>query len=259
MTTNKDMNVNEYLKRIKVQSKTGDVIEDLKLLQTQNLYHVPFENLDVINKVSIQLDLPQIYHKIVQNHRGGFCYELNGIFHWLLKQLGYEVKMISSTIAREKNLWYMENTHLANIVTMNGVEYLIDVGTGYTARSPIPLTGEIIEDIGGKYRIYPVEESLHLQQLIHDEWAAVYRFTTTPRTFSFFEEVCRWNQTSPESPFTQKKVVTKATETGRITLTNHEIITTINGEKSKKEYQQHELPDLLDNLFGMDMYQKQSK
>ncbi|NDI34911.1 arylamine N-acetyltransferase family protein [Chengkuizengella sediminis] len=252
----KNMNVNEYLKRIKFQSRTGDAFEDLKQLQTQNLYHVPFENLDVINKVPIRLDLSHIYHKIVRNHRGGFCYEINGLFHWLLKQLGYEVKMISSTIAREKNQWYMENTHLANIVTMNNVEYLIEVGAGDTVRSPVPLTGDVVEDISGKYRVHPVGEFLHLQKLIDDEWTAEYRFTTTPRIFSFFEEVCKLNQTSPESHFTQKIIVTKTNQTGRITLTNHEIITTINGEKSKKEYQQHERPDLLNNLFGIDMHQK---
>ncbi|NBI29299.1 arylamine N-acetyltransferase family protein [Chengkuizengella marina] len=259
MTINKEMNVNEYLKRIKVQSITGNAIEDIKWLQRQNLYYVPFENLDVINKVPVKLDLSPIYHKIVRNHRGGFCYEVNGLFHWLLKQLGYKVRMISSTIAKEKDQWYRSHTHLTNIVTLKGVDYLIEVAAGDTVRSPVPLTGEIVEDISGKYRIYPIGEFLHLQKYLDNEWASVYRFTTTPRTFSFFEEVCRWNQTSPESPFTQKKIVTRATETGRLTLTNHEIITTINGEKKKKEYQQDELPILLNNLFDIDMYQKQSK
>ncbi|MFS1511083.1 arylamine N-acetyltransferase family protein [Chengkuizengella sp. SCS-71B] len=259
MTINKEMNVNEYLKRIKVQSLTGEAIEDLKLLQIQNLYHVPFENLDVINKAPVQLDLSQIYQKIVRNYRGGFCYEVNGLFHWLLKQLGYEVTMISSTVAKEKDQWYRNHTHLTNIVTLKGVDYLTEVAAGDTVRSPVPLTGEIVEDISGKYRVYPVGEFLHLQKYLNEEWTPVYRFTTSPRIFSFFEEVCKWNQTSPESPFTQKKIVTRATETGRITLTNHEIITTRNGEKTKKEYQQNELPTLLNNLFDINMYQKQSK
>ncbi|MDP5274767.1 arylamine N-acetyltransferase family protein [Chengkuizengella axinellae] len=248
------MNVNDYLKRIKLpSSRTGDAFEDLKKMQIQHLYHVPFENLDVVNKVPIELDLTRIYKKIVLNQRGGFCYEINGLFHWLLKQLGYEVKMISSTIAKDKNHWYKENTHLTSIVTIENVEYLVEVGAGDTVRTPIPLNGEIVEDISGRYRIDSDGDLLQLQKYVDHEWIPVYRFTTTPKAYSFFEEVCKWNQTSPESHFTQKMITTMANETGRVTLTNQEIITTINGKKTKREYSPNELSELLIDLFGMDI------
>ena len=56
--------------------------------------NVPFENLDIQNKIKIDLD--NLFDKIVIRNRGGFCYELNGLFYKLLKQIGFAVRMVSA-------------------------------------------------------------------------------------------------------------------------------------------------------------------
>lgn len=62
------------------------------------MLHVPFENLDVLSQTPIIIDLERIFQKVIVNLRGGFCYELNGLFGWLLKESGYEVSYVSATV-----------------------------------------------------------------------------------------------------------------------------------------------------------------
>ncbi|MEI5906614.1 arylamine N-acetyltransferase [Bacillus spongiae] len=246
------MDIKTYLERINVEALSGDPLKDLQLLIKQHIMTVPFENLDVLHKVPITLNLERIYQKIVENHRGGFCYEVNGLFHWLLSSLGYDVKRIASTVAKSETEWYRKNTHLSNIVTIDGKEYVVDVGFGDSSYSPIPLDGEVVKDVGGNYRIKRVDDTYYdLQKYDEQKWKVKYRFTKKVRSYSFFEEVCQWNQQSPESSFTQKTIVTLGTLKGRVTLTDDEVITTVNGQKTKRPYDQNELPKILKDSFGI--------
>ena len=74
---------------------------NLSELQNLHLQHIPFENLDVIRKIPIYLNLKTIYEKIVVHHRGGYCYEVNGLFHALLCELGYDAHLVSATVLRQ--------------------------------------------------------------------------------------------------------------------------------------------------------------
>ncbi|MGM7684213.1 arylamine N-acetyltransferase family protein [Cytobacillus sp. Hm23] len=246
------MNMNHYLQRIGVHSLTGEKEQDLRTLQRHHLYTVPFENLDVINSVPIKLNLTNIYHKIVNNERGGFCYELNGLFNWLLEKLGYKVTMISATISTGKDQWYKANSHLTNLVTINERDFLVDVGCGDTVRSPILLTGEIVEDISGKYRIQAVDDIFFdLQKHMNNEWHTQFRFNKTPREYAFFNEICHWNQTNPQSKFTQQTIVTIATPNGRVTVTDEHIIITNDGQRSKQTYSTNEFNTILNHYFDI--------
>src|SRR5690625_4042554 len=102
------MKVNPYLKRIGINDIHQNNLETLSHLQLQHMYHVPFENLDVIRHVPIPLDVETYYKKIVLNHRGGFCYELNGLFNWLLKSLGFTTHLISATVHKSGDSWAKE-------------------------------------------------------------------------------------------------------------------------------------------------------
>ncbi|WP_128893889.1 arylamine N-acetyltransferase family protein [Longirhabdus pacifica] len=203
------MNVEQYLNRINVNTLHDDPYTNLVHLLKQHVFTVPFENLDVIRKVPITLDLQRIYEKIVHRHRGGFCYEINGLFHWLLKELGYNVKRIAATVKKNKSEWYKDHTHLSNIVTLNQKEYVVDAGERYKVTK--------MNDMIYYVQRYDEEEK---------EWLTSYKFTTEEIEFLFFEDMCKWNQ-SPASPFTQKLIVTLSNEHGRVSLTGKEIITTI--------------------------------
>src|SRR4030095_16487825 len=92
------MEVEKYLQRLGYNGSIQPTIELLQVLQKRHLLNVPFENLDIHYKVPIQLDLETIFEKVVIKKRGGFCYELNGIFYEMLRSIGIDLKMISARV-----------------------------------------------------------------------------------------------------------------------------------------------------------------
>ena len=91
----KDIFLKKYLERIGIEGELYPDIETLKKLQKQHLINIPFENLDIIENKELKLDRYSLFTKIVEEKRGGICYELNGLFLMLLKEIGYDVKYIS--------------------------------------------------------------------------------------------------------------------------------------------------------------------
>ncbi len=103
---------------------------------------MPFENLDIVARTPISLDLEAIHEKVVTRRRGGFCYELNGLFAWLLEQLGYDVTRLSArTVEGIDGELGPEFDHLVLQVDL-AEPWLADVGFGDTFRTPLPLAAE---------------------------------------------------------------------------------------------------------------------
>ncbi|MFC7747174.1 arylamine N-acetyltransferase family protein [Lentibacillus kimchii] len=227
-------------------------LETLSELQLQHMLHVPFENLDVMHQVPIPLDVETYYKKIVLNKRGGFCYELNGLFNWLLQTLGFNSCFISATVSRPDGSWAKEGSHAAQIVEFDQ-PYLVDVGFGDSARKPIPLTGEPCEDVSGVYRAVKVRENIFDLQRKKNEhkWDTLFRFDTTPKELADFEEACYFNQTSPKSHFTQKDIVSLATIEGRMTLSGNAFIITRHGEKQETTVSDSEKTTVLEKYFNI--------
>src|SRR5215470_11521743 len=74
------MDTRTYLKRINYSGSVDPTAETLKALQVAHLRTVPFENLSIHAGEPIVLQDDALYRKIVENRRGGFCYEANGLF-----------------------------------------------------------------------------------------------------------------------------------------------------------------------------------
>ncbi|WP_405078991.1 arylamine N-acetyltransferase [Paenibacillus chitinolyticus] len=242
------MNVEAYLKRMDTSRPVKPDLAALKELQRQHLLHVPFENLDVIRQVPITLDIASFYEKVIGRRRGGFCYELNGLFSTLLKELGFTVRLIAATVAKPDGTWGMNESHAAILAELDR-SYLVDVGFGDSARTPVPLDGTPVEDVSGVYRAAKVPEAdglYDLQRAGEDEgWNALYRFSTAPRSLGSFAEACTFNQTSPESHFTRKLLATKATATGRVTISGDQLIETDGDVKSRQPLAPEELEKTL--------------
>jgi N-hydroxyarylamine O-acetyltransferase len=92
------MDISAYLKRIDYAKPVKPDVQTLSGLQFTHMDHVPFENLDIQLKRPIHLDEGSLWNKIVINRRGGFCYELNGLFAWLLEQIGFEVAYLNARV-----------------------------------------------------------------------------------------------------------------------------------------------------------------
>src|SRR5690625_1897024 len=160
ITKEGESDMEHYLKRFSATQKDPS-LNNLTELQALHLRHIPFENLDVIRKVPIYLNLNTIYEKIVKNRRGGYCYELNGLFQSLLTELGYTAHLISATVLRTNGEWAKADTHAAILVYLDQ-PYLVDVGFGAaTPRKPVPLHSMTETNVGETYLVKQHRESTY--------------------------------------------------------------------------------------------------
>lgn len=248
------MNVQHYFERIDYKGPTAQTVEVLSQLQLVHLLTVPFENLDIGNHVKIDLD--NLYDKIVIRRRGGFCYELNGLFYQLLKEIGFDVIIISARVYNEKTKNYSpEYDHMALIVSISNAHYLVDVGFGEFALSPININpGTVTDDSKGIFKIDFFRENYKIVQKENEEggWTPEYIFTESRRSVDEFYERCLYHQTSPESHFTQKRICSLPTPAGRISLTDNTLKITTKGVITEEElHDEKQVQQVLWNYFGI--------
>ncbi|MEW6207192.1 MAG: arylamine N-acetyltransferase [Acidobacteriota bacterium] len=243
-----------YLQRIAYDGPTERTAETLSRLHRAHMLAVPFENLSIHAGETIILDDSALYGKIVERRRGGFCYELNGLFAFLLRALGFDVVKLSAGVASKDGEFDPDFDHMALMVRLEE-RWLADVGFGDSFLSPLRLDyrGEQSQD-GDVYRIEEDADRLILLRREDEEWKPQYRFSLTPYEYADFEPMCRYHQTSPLSPFTQKRVCTRPTPQGRITLSELRLITTSNGNQYERELaSEEEFSNLLREHFGIDI------
>jgi N-hydroxyarylamine O-acetyltransferase len=248
------VNTAAYLKRIGLsESDVRPDAEGLRLLQRSHLLAVPFENLDIHWKRPITIDTGKFYEKIVGERRGGFCYELNGLFNELLRDVGFQTRLVSARVFNGTDFG-PEYDHAAMIVTIGELEYLADVGFGDFTAEPLRLVPDIEQaDREGVFVIRRGEYSiLEVAKRADDGWLPEYSFSLFGRDLSEFAGMCDFQQYSPDSHFTKGKVCSIMTETGRKTLTDTKFIVTANGEKSETAVETGERFDqLLQEEFGI--------
>lgn len=245
------MDIEKYFQRMDIRKPIKTDLESLSYLQNQHLLTIPFENLDVLEKIHIGLDPETYYEKIILGNRGGACHELNGLFNKLLLELGFSAYLVGATMPTKDGGWDWPETHAAQIIELDQ-PYLVDVGFGNSARRPLPLNGERREDLSGQYRIIKTHDKYyHKQRLSDGQWKTLYRFQDSKRVLSDFSEISHHLQTSPESHFTYRRLVTIATKEGRKTLSYNTLTVVENGNRSEKEVDEKDIPALLSKEFNI--------
>ncbi len=227
----------KYLSRIGLDGREFNAdLDSLKLLQRSHLLAVPFENLDIHWKRPIVIDTKRFYEKIVNEKRGGFCYELNGLFNKLLISLGFKTRLISARVFNGTEHG-PEYDHAAIIVTIGDEEYLADVGFGeFTAEPLWFVLNEEQQDTTGTFIIRRFDNDyFEVAKRDGEAWKSQYIFNNIDRDLSEFTGMCDFQQYSPDSHFTKGKVCSLMTENGRKTLTDKSFIVTLNGEKTDKQ------------------------
>lgn len=227
-----------YLTRLNYRGPTTPTLETLRALHLAHLYAVPFENLDIQLGRQIILEEERLFDKIVNQRRGGYCYELNGLFAWLLGQLGFNVSRLSAGVWQSGNQRFgAAGDHLCLLVQFeNKGRWLADVGFGDCFREPLPLDdpGNQIQ-LGTTYRLETEGEYHIMWELDADgKPADGYRFTLQPHRLYDFTYGNHYMQTSPDSGFTRKLVCTRATPKGRLTLSEMKLITTTHGQRDER-------------------------
>lgn len=259
MTSIKTLDVQFYLDRLDDHETPEPTAETLRRLHLAHLLTVPFENLSIHMGEPIVLETKALFDKIVRRRRGGFCYELNGLFAALLRTLGFRVDMLSAGVANSEGRFGPEFDHMTLLVHLQQ-RWLADVGFGDSFRQPLLLDESGAQIEGEKaYRLTRAGDYFTLMRRdglnSTDPWQAQYRFTLQPHTLSDYIERCYYHQTSPESTFTQKRVCSKATPTGRVTLSDRRfIMTSEDGTRNERELQdEKEVTCILRDYFGINL------
>jgi N-hydroxyarylamine O-acetyltransferase len=230
------MDIRKYLERIEYYEPIAPTLEVLSKLQSSHLMTVPFENLDIHNHIKIDLD--HLFDKIVTRKRGGFCYELNGLFYELLHEIGFIVKMVSARVHDGKGDYSPEFDHMALIVNIENGHYLVDVGFGEFSFYPLKIEmNKEINDPRGIFKIEILDEQYRIVKKKNAEGIFIpeYIFSERERKMEEFLERCDYHQTSPESHFKQKRICSLPTKEGRISLSEDVLKTTIKGEITEKK------------------------
>ena len=248
-----------YLRRLGVPAPAAPTSEALAGLQQAHLTHVPFENLDIALGRPIRLDHDALVDKVLREGRGGYCYELNGLFAMLLRSLGYAADLLSARVTTEGGGATEEFDHLALLVTSPHLSqpHLVDVGFGDAFLEPLPLEDGFSRQEGEKaVGLARAEDGGWGYCEDHGNgWGAQYLFSTRTRRMAEFEDRNRWQQTSPQSHFTQKRVASRVTESGRVTLSlaagARRLITTEDGVRSERDVPAADVARVLEQHFSI--------
>jgi N-hydroxyarylamine O-acetyltransferase len=219
------------------------------------LLSVPFENLDIHWHHPIVLDVGEFYKKIVENRRGGFCYELNGLFNELLAGVGYRTRLVSGRVFNAVGEPGPEFDHMAIVVVIDGQEYLTDVGFGEFSAAPLMIdpSAEQIDREGTFIIRFTEHGSFDVEKKVGDSWKRECRFGRNAHVLADFSEMCEFHQLSPKSHFTNGKICSLMTQNGRKTLTDRKLIVTAVSEKSQTAFDSDDrFAELLLHEFGIE-------
>lgn len=209
------MNLDTYLRRIGYDGANEPTLEMLNAVHRAHLMAIPYENLDIHLGGTLTLDMEQIFDKLVTRRRGGWCYEMNGLLAWALRELGFDVTLLSSAVRDQMVGDGMEGDHLILLVKLDR-PYLVDVGFGNGLLEPIPLEPGAYTQGFLTYHLLRDGERWYFQNQPYGGPGFV--FTLQPRTLPYFTRRCHEQQTLPESGFVRTTVCHRFTFESMITL-----------------------------------------
>jgi N-hydroxyarylamine O-acetyltransferase len=243
----------QYLNRIKFSGEIELNIEGITKLMRSQLFSVPFENIDVQAGKVISLNGEDIVNQIVNKNRGGYCYQINGLFSLALQEIGIPHYYVA---ARPMvNPGQNPKTHLGIIATIENEEYLIDLGFGGNSiRKPLKLsdTGTEIQHDSDTFTLVKTEENeFLLQVLIGKEWSNLYSFGLTPQRWIDFKPANHYNYSHPDSVFVQNLIVVLQNPEGKKIVFKNAVKSVTNGATEIVSFEDDQLESILESEFNL--------
>lgn len=214
-----------YAARIGYSGPLAPTRETFVALHRAQAYSIPFENLDIHLGRPIGLDADSLARKLLAGQRGGYCYELNGLFGQVLRQLGFAVtNLVGRNLIAGPPL--RPRAHQLLLVQVEGQPWVADLGFGgNTLLEPIPLLVGPKHRMGfDTYRLQAApQHNYHLQLLMDGQWQSLYTFTLDEAQPSDYQMMSYFYSNSPDSPFRQQRICARATPEYRATLLDREL------------------------------------
>ena len=215
----------DYLQRIGFLGESALDANSLCKLMRCHLQSIPFENLDVQAGKIVSLVPEDIVNKIVYGKRGGYCYEVNGLFSMALTALGFEYDLIGA-----RPMFYPQRrpkTHMVLIVKIGAERWLCDTGFGsFGLRAPIELNrlGQIVKQDNETFMLDENERGEYvLKALVKGEWANQFGFDLQPMEMIDFMLANYYNSTHPDAVFVQRYLVMQQRPDGRTLLSGNQL------------------------------------
>lgn len=244
------MNIDAYLERI---GHRGLVAPDLTSLISLHRLHsqaIPYENIDVQLGRRVDLDAERIYDKMVTRERGGWCFEMNGLFQWALSEIGFKVtRMVGAVPGAQEEAMDPMGNHLVLRVDLDE-PWFSDVGLGATMLEPIPLRA-------GNHQA--AERVFGLVEIGDGRWRFQNHEGVRPPQFDFQTEpdearlrvVCDQLQDGDQSVFRQNLICSRFDESGHSTVDLIGRVLSRPGEEDRVLADAADLIDVLYEEFGI--------
>lgn len=222
------LNLDNYFARIGYAGPRAPTLEVLQAIHRLHPRAIPFENLNPLTRRAVKLDLESVETKLVDDHRGGYCFEQNTLLANVLQELGFRVTPLIGRV-----LWGREpdavtpRTHMVLRIDLDNEAWIADVGLGsVTLTSPLRLSPGLAQrtDLGIFRLADASRDALYLEVQTRDEsWSRAYRFDLHPVEWIDYETSNWYTSTSPEAIFASNLIVCRVLSGTRLTLLNDQV------------------------------------
>jgi N-hydroxyarylamine O-acetyltransferase len=195
-------NLADYCRRITYHGELTPTAEVLRSIHLAHATHVPFENIDPLSGVPVNLDIASLEDKLVARRRGGYCFEQNMLLAAMLEAVGFKLKRLLARV-RFRSQHVLPLTHMALDVEADGRHWLCDVGFGgHGLLEPLPLEPDEFRQGDWTYRLTRTDNRWWmLQAPLEDGWIDLYTFTRDGYELVDFEPPNFYVSQYPDSIF----------------------------------------------------------
>lgn len=212
-----------YLQRLGYGVPPEPTLDVLRELQRRHTATFAFETLATFLHEPVPIDLDSLQRKVLHDGRGGYCYELNRLFLALLQDLGFAARGLTGRVVMGgPEDAPTARTHMFVLATLDGVEYMADVGFGgMVPTAPLRLDTQTPQSTPHEdYRLARTDNGYVLRAKVGEEWRPMYVFDLTP-ALEIDYAVGNWYvSTHPESPFMGRMFAARTGDGVRKTLSD---------------------------------------
>lgn len=247
-----------YFKRIRYAGPRSPTLDTLRAIHALHPAAIPFENLNPLLRLPVLLDTPSLQSKLIEEKRGGYCFEQNLLFKQALESLRFPVTGLAARVIWNRSEDAITSrSHMLLLVEVEGEQYIADVGFGgQTLAAPLRLELDVEQETPHEpFRLIEHDGDFLLQAKIRDQWKSLYRFDLQ-RQYPVDYEVSSWYLSNhPESPFVTGLRVARAMPGKRFNLFGKELTTHTRGAESTSHTLRSvdELRDTLETIFGIQL------
>jgi N-hydroxyarylamine O-acetyltransferase len=218
------VHLDRYCARVGYTGPREPSLAVLRALHQRHAEAIPFENLNPLLGLPVPLDAASLERKMLDEGRGGWCFEQNWLFQRALEAIGFEVRGRAARV-----VWGTPEgpvgarSHMVLEVAVEGRAWLADVGFGgVTLTGPLDFESREPQDTPHEaYRLDRSPDGDYLLAVQLEQWTPMYRFRREEQLLPDYEVASFYLCHHPDSFFRRDLVAARAFPGGRFALRNN--------------------------------------